>query len=279
VPQNIKKMNIRKYTEEEKEIIHDIKERTIGSCKKCFCGWVDDDILSDGVACNCRKVFIYLKELTYSGIPKEYWHLNFKNLKLTPSIIKTMFQKYINNLNTAVEKGLGLCFFGSNGLGKTSLLVEIGKEAVIAGYNVVYTTTQNWVEYKMTDNQYNLDRISEAKIILLDEIDKPYRKRGSDFVISSLENFFRNELPKNKIVNLATNWNKKQMIENLGDSVWSIILRKNKPISLMGEDKSERINDEWEEKLTSGSIDYLSDYFIEMANRMRRFEKTGNRKN
>jgi len=263
----------RKYTEEEKELIYDAKERTIESCKKCICGWMNPDILDeDRIACNCRKIFIYLKELIYSRIPREYWHLNFENLKLTPTIIKTMFQKYISNLDIAVEKGLGLCFFGSNGLGKTSLLVEIGKEAIIAGYSVVYTTTQNWVEYKMTDNQYNLDRISEAKIILLDEIDKPYRKRGSDFVISSLENFFRNELPKNKVVNLATNWNKKQMIENLGDSVWSIILRKNKPISLMGEDKSEKINDEWEEKLTSGSINYLSNYFIGMANRMRRFE-------
>jgi len=260
------------YSETESELIYSLREKTIESCNKdCSDGWIQETFKDqdDLVPCSCRKIFIYLKELVYSRIPKEYWHLRFADLDLAPPHVKTMFLKYIKNYNIAVDKGLALGFIGNNGVGKTFLLCELGKEAIIRNYKVIYVTTQDYIEYKMTDDTYNISRVDEPDIILLDEIDKPYRKKGSDYVLSSLENFFRNKLPKNKVVNIATNWKEEDIKRELGRSVYSIMLRKMKLLHILGQDKSKEINMEWENKLVGEEINYLSDYFAKKAERMK----------
>jgi len=266
----------RTYSREETYLIYRLRDDTTGTCKKgCQDGWTTDlpTFLRDEVSyCDCRKIFIYLKELVYSRIPREYWHLKLNDLILKPPHVKLLFLKYLKNFDRAVDKGLGLGFIGSNGVGKTSLLCELGKEAIVNGYEVIYVTTQDYIEYKMKDDIYNINRIEEADVILLDEIDKPYRKRGSDYVLSTLENFFRNKLPKNKVIHIATNWQEREIKEELGDSVYSIILRKLKFLHILGEDMSKKINDEWENKLVGDKINYLDDYFVKKAGRMKRFK-------
>jgi len=269
------------YSQEETYLIYRLRKDTIGNCKKkCQDGWISDlpaFLKNDVLCCDCRKIFIYLKELVYSRIPREYWHLKLSDLLLKPPHVKLLFLKYLKNFDNAVDKGLGLGFIGSNGVGKTSLLCELGKEAIINGYGIIYVTTQDYMEYKMNGDDYNINRIEESDIILLDEIDKPYRKKGSDYVLSTLENFFRNNLPKNKVIHIATNWQEREIKEELGDSVYSIILRKLKLLHILGEDMSKKINDEWENKLVGSKVNYLDEYFVKKAGRMKRF-KNGNRK-
>jgi len=264
----------RLYSEAESNLIYSLREKTMGSCKNdCFEGW--SRIESSLDACSCRKIFIYLKELVYSRIPREYWHLKFNDLDLAPPHVRILFLKYIKNYEIAIDKGLALGFIGNNGVGKTFLLCELGKEAIIRGYKVIYTTTQDYIQYKMTDDTYNVNRVENSDIILLDEIDKPYRKKGSDYVLSSLENFFRNKLPKNKVVNIATNWKEEDIRRELGRSVYSIMLRKMKLLHILGKDKSKEINMEWENSLVGDEVNYLSEYFVKKAERMIRFKNNG----
>ena len=254
------------YTDIEEKLIYKLRDQTIFNCE-CNDGWlmVDGEIQ----ACGCRKIFVYLKELVYARIPKEYWHLRFKDLQLEPPHIRTLFLKYLKNYETAIDKGLALGFIGNNGIGKTFLLCQLGKEAIVRGYKVIYVTTQDYISYKMIDDSYNIDRVHSADIILLDELDKPYRKKGSDYVLSSLENFFRSTLPKNKVVNIATNWKEEDIKRELGKSIYSIMLRKMKLLHILGKDKSREINMKWENSLVYDKIDYLDDYFLQKAERMK----------
>ncbi len=254
---------MREFTKAEEKLLYSLYEKTITNCNKCDDGWLINDEL-----CSCRQIFIYLKELVYARIPREYWHLRFIDLQLAPPHVKAMFLKYIKNYSTAVDQGLALGFIGNNGVGKTFLLCELGREAIIRGYNVIYVTTQDYIEYKMTDDKYNIDRVENTDIILLDEIDKPYRKKGSDYVLTQLENLFRSKLPKNRIINIATNWKEEDIKRELGRSVYSILLRKMKLLHILGKDKSKEINMEWENKLAGEEVDYLSDYFVKKAERI-----------
>ncbi len=256
------------YTDVESKLIYKLRDQTIYSCKeKCEDGWIIKN--DETQACSCRKIFVYLKELVYARIPKEYWHLKFKDLQLSPPHVKTLFLKYLKNYETAIDKGLALGFIGNNGIGKTFLLCKLGEEAIIKGYKVIYVTTQDYISYKMVDDLYNVNRVQSADIILLDELDKPYRKKGSDYVLSSLENFFRNTLPKNKVVNIATNWKEEDIKRELGRSIYSIMLRKMKLLHILGKDKSREINMEWENNLIHKTVDYLDEYFLKKIERMK----------
>ena len=134
----------RTYTDIESKLLYKLRDQTIYSCeKKCNDGWIIKD--GEMQACSCRRIFVYLKELVYARIPKEYWHLRLNNLKLEPPHIKTLFMKYLKNYETAIDKGLALGFIGNNGIGKTFLLCELGKEAIVRGYNVIYVTTQDYI--------------------------------------------------------------------------------------------------------------------------------------
>lgn len=258
----------RTYSEAELNFLLEIKKQTIGSCKKCFEGWENDK------ACSCRKIFVYLKELVYAGIPVEYWPLEWDDVLVTPKSVKTLIKKYLDNFENAKRKGKGVCFVGTNGIGKTTLLCEIGKVAVQLGMTTFYTTAQTYLDYKMTGNLKMLNRIeNETKVLLLDELDKPYKKRGSDYVPAKIEELFRKLLPKNIIVCVASNQSEKEIEEMFGDSVFSIMKRKIKFLTLTGKDRSNRLQDDWEEDLVDGSSSFLTDYFVKMAEKHKREEK------
>ena len=260
----------REYSKSEATLIYSLFDKTISSCdQNCFDGWILKKDMLEANMCSCRKIFLFLKELVYARIPREYWHLEFEDLELAPPHIRLLFLKYLKNYDIAVDKGLSIGFIGNNGVGKTFLLSELGKEAILRGYKVIYVTTQDYISYKMVDDKYNIGRVHDADIILLDEIDKPYRKKGSDYVLSSLENFFRNTLPKNKIVNIATNWKEEDIKRELGRSIYSIMLRKMKLLHILGKDKSRDINMEWENSLMNSEVNYLSDYFKKSVKRMK----------
>lgn len=250
----------KRFSELEVNFLLDLKKLTIGNCNKCEDGW------SKAKACECRKVFMYLKELVYAKIPQEYWNIEWDKIDITPKTVKTLISKYIDNFEIAKKKGKGVCFTGTNGIGKTTLLCEIGKVSIQLGFKTLYTTAQSYIDYKMAGNTPMLERIEEnTEVLLLDEMDKPYKKKGSDYVPAKVEELFRKLLPRNVIVCVASNFHEKEIEEVFGDSVFSIMKRKIKFITILGEDLSDCLQDDWEESLMEDESSYLSDYYINMS--------------
>ena len=243
----------------------ELKNQTMGSCHKCRDGWIN------GSACECRKVFVYLKELVYSKIPQEYWELEWDKIDIKPKSAKTLTTKYLDNFSSAKSKGKGICYIGTNGIGKTTLLCEIGKVAIQHGFRTFYTTAQSYIDFKMSGNTNMLERIEEkTDVLLLDELDKPYKKKGSDYVPAKIEELFRKLLPKNTIVCVASNFSENEIEEVFGDSVFSIMKRKIKFLTLLGDDVSDYLQSDWEDDLVDNNSSLLSDYLIKMANKLKR---------
>jgi DNA replication protein DnaC len=260
-----------RFTDNEEITLKKIKERTLKICKKCGgSGWQKDDNTEDGIKeCECRQVFRYLKELVYARIPREYWGLDIGTIEVD-KIVKLEVTRYLKNFSNAVEAGLGFCFLGLNGVGKTTLLAEIGKVAVLKGLSTLYIVAQEYINYKYVSDSNSISRIEEGTdVLLLDELEKPYQKKESDYVQVMTENLLRVLLPKNKVVCICTNWSKDELKKYFGDSVYSIMLRKLKFITVKGEDKSKDLQGHWEERLIKGNINFLNPYFVNISKKMR----------
>ena len=258
-----------RFDENQFFFLQGIKDQTMGRCEKCVDGWIKND-----KPCSCRMIFVYLKELVYARIPREYWSQSIKDLDVQPESASILVDRYIDNFETAARKGKGMCFLGSNGIGKTSLLIEIGKRSVQLGFDTIYVTVQDYINHKMINDYDNLSRIEEqAKVVLLDELDKPYKKKGSDYVVAQIENLFRSLIPRDIVVCVGSNWKKEEVKDYYGDSTYSIMKRKIKFVSLLGDDHSDDLQDSWEEDLGEGKMDYLSKYFVESARRMSRWHQ------
>ena len=261
-----------RFKESEVKFLEKLYIQTITKCKKCRYGWINHDEV-DYEECECRKIFIYLKELLYANIPQEYWNLELNKLEIYPMLILKNVEKYLSHFSSAVSSGLSFAFLGENGIGKTSLLAEIGKVAILKELDVVYLTAQEYINYKMLHNDDMLERIEEkSDVILMDELDKPYKKAGSDYVITQLENFFRSTLPKNKMVHIACNSTEEEIRKKLGKSVFSIMNRKMRFLTLEGEDLGKDISRDWDRKLEGETTNYLNKYLVKIAAKMERFK-------
>jgi SpoVK/Ycf46/Vps4 family AAA+-type ATPase len=104
---------------------------------------------------------------------------------------KVFARWFLGKLPNAVTNGLGVLFMGPNGIGKTSMQCAFGKEAIVQGFKVQYFTAQQYLEALKAKNTELMAEYESAQVVLLDELDKVYVSRGSDFVKRTLEDFLR----------------------------------------------------------------------------------------
>ena len=192
------------------------------------------------------KVFRYLKRLHEAGIPKEYWTLHLDELQV-PWKYREHVKGFLREHRNALDKGSGMLFLGSNGIGKTSLMMEVGKHFALVGYRVCYMTVQKYINQKFTD--YPID-ISSYDVVLLDELDKAYAKPGSDYMPKTFEELVRQIVSLNKVSVMASNSTSSDIQEMFGNSVFSALKRKIQIIPMKGDDFSNLLQKEWDERLT-----------------------------
>jgi DNA replication protein DnaC len=246
--------------------LRDLKEKIVSSCSVCSGnGYVFEK--SEDVPCVCMQVFIYIKQLILAGIAKDYWCLELQSLRIADSY-KTLLQKYLDNYANAEEKSLGFLFMGTNGVGKTACLAELGKEAIIRGQSVKYITAESYIKEMSFNSIYSID----TNVILLDELDKAYIKEGSSFVPKRIEDLIRKSIGQGAIVHIATNMDSEGLTEMFGDSFFSMLQRHLKLVPFKGEDFSQEKQQNWFKDLTT-SFSYMHPVIVKSAQRKREHNK------
>jgi len=264
-------MNLEKYTEKQKLFLLNLKQKIVGNhepCKKT--GYTDDKM----TPCVCMKVFKYLKSLYYSNIPSDYWGLSFNELQIDVSY-KKLAKEYIDNLDNAIEKGLGIMLLGERGIGKTSIVTQIAKYAIIKRYEVYYEIMQNIVDDRFTDSQKIIDRIKNADLVIIDELDKVLMRENSN-IPKQIENLLRDILPNGKSVLICTNLNEEDIEEKF--NIMSLLKRYINIVPMMGEDYSDKKHKSWSDRLKNKEGQYLKEYIIKMAEQFYQNEKKSNEK-
>jgi DNA replication protein DnaC len=255
-------------SERQADILKDIKKKLVIPCQ--ICGGFG--YLENNDRCECMRIFEYIMCLVKANIPENYWELSLDTLEVGEAY-KKFVRLVTKHIDKAVTRSLGAIFTGPNGVGKTSLLCEIGKRSITSRYHdsVLYLTLQQFMDahydrQESKESEYcALSTIRNASIILLDELDKVYIKKESDFVARTLEDFFRDSLSSGRAIFTATNWSLEDIRDVFGESFVSLITRNIKIIEFEGEDYSQKRQDGWFDMLKK-EVDYYSEDIIKMSN-------------
>ena len=260
-----------KYTEKEKAFLINLKEKIVKRHSTCKgTGYTDSEM----TLCECMKVFKYLKSLYYSHIPSDYWDLTFDELHVSTSY-KKIVHEYIENLDNAIQKGLGIMFLGERGIGKTSLVAEIAKAAVIKRYSVYYEIMQVIVDDRFTDSQTVTRKIKNADLVIIDELDKVLMRENSN-IPKQIENMLRDILPNGKSVLICSNLNEDEVESKF--NIMSLIKRYINIVHMEGEDYSEVKQKTWTDRLRNKEDHYFTKNIRVAAEEYYQNEKKSNEK-
>jgi DNA replication protein DnaC len=208
--------------------------------------------------CDCMTVFRYLKELVKSRIPQDYWNLSLGDLNIDAGV-KRFVQLYLKNMNRARRNGLGAVLFGSNGIGKTSVLCEVAKVSIAKGHSVRYFTLSSYIDAKFKKQDDVLEYYESGDVLLIDELDKL-----SGNISKTVDVFLRSMFNAGKSLFLATNWSEEDLIKALGESTASLLKRRCEFVEMSGDDYSEALQDDFNTRLTA-DFDYWHKNILKMA--------------
>jgi len=250
-----------KFLPEIAERISRVKEELVLKHSRCGgTGYISSSDSSNVVyRCGCMIVFRYLKELIKSGIPQDYWNLKLDDLEIEDKLIKTIFKKYIDNLDRAKSRGIGFLLYGSNGTGKSSLMIEVGKAAIIKGHAVRYFTLSSYIDSLFRRDTERVEYYEQGDFLLIDELDK---KGGA--VSKPIDEFLRRMFNLNKSLLLGTNWEETELASSLGESARSLLKRRCEFVQVGGKDYSDELQDSILDRLLE-EYDYFDPNIVEMA--------------
>lgn len=237
-----------------------LKEELVDCCEYCHGTGFDGS-----EECQCRIVQRYLNYLIEAKIPTEYWELSLDDLtKVKPEGVTGLVEHYTDKLKIATKKSLGLIFMGPNGRGKTSLQCAVGKAAIVKGYTVQYFTAQQYVESVKAKDTELLEEYESGQIILLDELDKVYISKTSNFVTKTLEEFIRRMISNGCAFVICTNLLETDLVSMFGESTMSMLRGHLNFITIAGSDFREAQKSDWLARLEA-DIDYSNDHIIDFA--------------
>lgn len=171
------------------------------------------------------KIYI---ELWKANVPLKYWNHEVQDIDhLTTQ--KTV-QKYVNKMDKCIIEGYGLYFHGPQGAGKTLAASVILKEAIKKGYTAQFTMLTEILE-KYCNTMYDEvgrkdfnEKILEADILVIDDIDKTHISQKSDFADAAYDYLFRARANKKLPILVTSNMPPNEFAQTNGMSFGKSLL-------------------------------------------------------
>lgn len=197
---------------------------------------------------------VYL-EMWRSNVPLKYWEREISDV--TDPNVRRVIEQYVEKIDKAIAKGIGLYFHGNQGTGKTLAACLILKEALRRGYKVYFTMLTEVLE-KYCDGRYDRDartqfaeHILGADILVLDDIDKGYISDKTTFIDSAYDYVLRTRSNNNLPIIFTSNMKKEQFTAqkglSFGSSMFSLLTEHSKDVMVTGKDRRKSIKQELEE--------------------------------
>jgi DNA replication protein DnaC len=190
------------------------------------------------------------ENLSLIGVPKKFHHNTIEDFstydKTKLEQVKDFITDYINSLPEQYLDNMGLCLYGSNGVGKTFIACMIVKEAYRRRYSARRVTFAEYIaqytkmwgartpEEKelLEDEFYNYYKAVE--FLVLEEVGKEI---DSKVAVPILEDLLRYREDKGLVTIMCTNISPKVFEEKYGASVSSLMKGNMTPIMIEGSDK------------------------------------------
>lgn len=146
--------------------------------------------------------------LLLKGIPAEYVDSTLDDYK-SDNEIKKIVTRFVEEIHTMYEDRVCLCFYGSNGTGKTFLASIIVKEAYRHRYTSHITTMAHYMDLcytpaKTKEIEEELYYIRNAEFLVIDEVGKEqFTASGGN--VTLFEELLRNAVANGNIIIICSN--------------------------------------------------------------------------
>lgn len=230
--------------EKRKEFFMKLQNKLFSECGLCNKdGWVPSS-LSDSVfkACSCRLKFEMYIESDDSGIDKEYWDLDWSDWR-GDELAKRKVQEYIEHLDSAYENGLGMVFYGRNGVGKTFLSTQILKTALQKGKSIRFLTMAETVALMKSkiddenDEEFYEKSVKNVEFLCLDNLGAEYQpKNFGSYTLAEFDILARHRRRQLFPTILTTNLSMDEFKTLYGSSISSLFSACSQFISVEGKD-------------------------------------------
>ena len=191
--------------------------------------------------------------LIMMGVPKKFCNKTIKDFdtfgKKSLGQIKSFVKDYLDNIETNVEENNGICFIGSNGVGKSFLSCIILKEMYRHRYSCRRVTfssyisayTESWGAGKGERDVIEQDLLEKYKgveFLVLEEIGKEI---DSKIAKPILEDLLRYREEHGLVTIICTNLTPSTIKELYGASICSLINGNMTVIVIDSEDKRQEV--------------------------------------
>lgn len=206
--------------------------RRVYNCKLCK-GALD-------VKCECTKRFNFEKQAYEACIPRDFWDTRPEDIEHNVAAFKRYVLPYVKRIRTAHRNGYGLCFSGSNGVGKTMFISYVLACAIRSGRSAYYTTMLqlDWdikAGFGDREHQARLEWMLTSDFLAIDEMGKEQHKAlgTKSHTQTQLERILKKRFDAGcQPVLVATNLSAIGLGKAYGDTVLSMVRGKMETVNM-----------------------------------------------
>jgi DNA replication protein DnaC len=212
-------------------------------------GFRVDEATNTAYDCECRAEMIARRRATTLSnvLPKR-----FRNASLESTVMHDIrahartqmreVERYLADIESHLDNGRGLWFYGRPGTGKTELAMLVSKTALTAGRSVaVYTMPRLLAEIRKTfdsnsDTTYLdlLDRLGEVDLLHIDDVGA---EQTSPWVLEQLYAIVNARYEEERSIVLTTNLERDELAAQIGERTVSRLEHMCVVLPLTGEDR------------------------------------------
>lgn len=179
-------------------------------------------------------------------IPKRFRDVSVDKIEPENSNHKKIIVRYILKLNEIRKKGIGLLFWGDNGVGKTACASLVLKEARRRGFTCLFCRSFDLKDFIIGSDDRSKrirKKIRSVDFLVIDDLGKEYSGE-SGFIERVLDGIFRERSGDLKPVIVTTNMSKKALRERYKKSMLESLTEAVYPVKFVSKNyRKEKYND------------------------------------
>ena len=185
-------------------------------------------------------------------IPRRFWEASYDQIE--PGT-REVVHSYLARIDTMLDSGVGILFWGENGRGKTSAAVVVAKEARRRGASVLMTTAASMVDSVIQKTEVEdgllIDRAKSVDFLLIDDLGKEH-DAASGFSARMFENLIRERVANKLTTWITTNMGRDAMVARYGgtdgggiarSSMMEVLKEAVIPVKVEGENRRDAIGE------------------------------------
>ncbi len=187
-------------------------------------------------------------------IPRRFWAVKY--VQIEGKKLQSTVESYLRDIDSHLDAGNGLLFWGDNSLGKSSAAVILMKECRRRGAPSLFITAEDLRKADIERTLFHdditvMDRAREVDVLVIDDLGKEH-SGASGYSEMLYENLIRIRSAHQRTTIITSNLGPKQLIERYGISMMEVLRETVAPIHVEGENRRMGAGDDLRDRLAVG---------------------------